>query len=559
MIPDNIIMKVSSNRPFPVLMIFLFTVGWSLIVNGQDTLLTVAEASGYTSTSTHDEVRSFIAGLERSSQYIRSELLAVSAEGREIPLAVIGNPLPAGPEDLANDDRMVVYIQANIHAGEVEGKEASLMLMRDLLRAPDSAIFKKLVLLVVPNLNADGNDKISPEHRSYQNGPVNGVGLRRNGQYLDLNRDAMKLESPEMRGVVTRVLNRWDPAVTVDCHTTNGSYHEEPITFTWMMNPNGNRDLINYMRDVMMPDVHRTLFEKYNVENVFYGEFIDRMQMEKGWMSYASEPRYMVNYIGVRNRLAILNENYVYAAYETRVKGCYHLLQTILEYVSDNREEIRKMLDEADGRLPGRDYAPGIPDSFAIEYEGRPTPEKVTIKAFEADTIPGARGYWRYIKTDRKRTVTVDYIADYYPVKSIPVPYAYLLTVPAKEVVANLRDHGIIMEELAEAKQLEVESFRIDELKGSRRLNQGHYTNSVKGEYEIEQMGFPAGTLIIRTNQPLGNLVSGLLEPQADDSMLKWNFFDRYLVPQWGGGYYPYPVYRLMEKEDLELHPFLNF
>ena len=183
--------------------------------------------------------------------------------------------MPVSPADLKNDKRIVVYIQANIHAGEVEGKEASLMLARELVTNRKPPMAENVILLICPNLNPDGNDQISTLHRTNQNGPKNGVGVRHNGQYLDLNRDAMKLETPEMTGVVTRVLNRWDPAVIVDCHTTNGSFHEEPVTFTWMMNPNGDTSLIHHMRDNVMPGISSILRDQHGIENCFYGEFVD--------------------------------------------------------------------------------------------------------------------------------------------------------------------------------------------------------------------------------------------------------------------------------------------
>jgi hypothetical protein len=376
------------------------------------------------------------------------------------------------------------------------------------------------------------------------------VGVRYNGQFLDMNRDAMKLETPEISGVVSKIFNVWDPAITVDCHTTNGSYHEEPVTFTWMMNPNGSRNLINFMRDKMMPDVHSQLRDNYKVENLFYGEFIERLDLDKGWISYASEPRYLVNYIGVRNRLAILNENYVYADYKTRVQGCYFLLRTILDYASANKNDILKILQRADEQLVNRNFEVGK-DSFAIEYQGVATPEKITIKAFEADTIPGAKGYWRYRQSDRKRTVTVPYIADYFPTKSIKMPFAYLLTIPDKDVLDNLKKHGIEVEKLSKNLTLSVERFKITELKGAGQLNQGHYTQIIKGEFVVEEKEFAAGTYLVKTNQKLGNLAACLLEPQSDDGLLLWNYFDKYLVPQWGGDFFPYPVYRLMEKTDL--------
>ncbi len=529
--------------PF-LLFLFLFQ-----NVRAQFEVQTVAEKSDYTSTSTYADVMQFIQAL-KSSPLLQVENFATTAERKELPLLILADPLPESPAALVNDDRIVVYIQANIHAGEVEGKAGVQMLARDILNGKYPGLLDEMVLLLVPILNADGNDKIDTHNRTNQNGPVNGVGVRYNGQHLDLNRDALKLETPEIRGVVSNIFNKWDPAITVDCHTTNGSYHEEPVTFVWMMNPNGERTLINYMRDDMMPSVSETLLNKYQVENVFYGEFIDRMNLEKGWISYASEPRYLVNYVGVRNRLAILNENYVYADFETRVNGSYHLLVSILEFAASHKKEIKQLLAEADKLTVERGIDPSVSDSFAIEYRGVPTPKPITIKAFEADTIPGAKGYWRYKKSDRKRTVTVPYIADYYATRSVKFPYAYLITVPDERVLDVLQNHGIRTERLASDTELPVEGFQFEEINPAPRLFQGHYLNQTEGKPVAETKTFKKGTVVVRTAQPLGNVIAYLLEPQSDDGLLKWNFFDRYLVPQWGRGYYPYPVYKVLSKQE---------
>ena len=529
----------------------LITLMFLIPALAQNELNTTAESSAYTSTSTYEDVMGFIRELGKSSPYIRLETMATSTEGRDVPLMIIADPLPESHELPADDKRIVVYIQANIHAGEVEGKEATQMLARDLLKKHPKEIFDNLVILICPILNPDGNEKISTKNRTRQNGPVNGVGVRHNGQFLDLNRDAIKLETPEIRGVVGNVLNRWDPAILVDCHTTNGSYHEEPVTFTWGLNPNGDRSLINYMRDQMMPDVSGLLLDKYNIENVFYGTFVDYKDYSKGWTAYASEPRYLVNYVGVRNRLAILDENYSYADFKTRVWGCYYLLWSILDYAEEHKNEIHKLLADADEKTVNRGLSPAITDSFAIEYKGRPTPEDITIKAYELDEYVDDNGRTRYKQSDRKMTVTVPYIADYWPTKNIRFPYAYLLNPTDPEIINLIQDHGIQLEQLKEETTLSVERFKIEELKGAERLYQGHYMNDITGEFILEEKTFPAGTYVVFTTQPLGSLAAYLLEPQADDGFMKWNIFDRYLVPQWGRGYYPFPVYRVVEKTEI--------
>ncbi|MGC1391250.1 MAG: M14 family metallopeptidase [Bacteroidales bacterium] len=523
---------------------------------GQVNPQTIAEKSDFKSTSNYNDVRTFIDQLRKSSHNIRIETLATTTEGREVPLLIIGNPLPVSPKDLINNKRIVVYIQADIHAGEVEGKEATLMYVRDLLKEKNPEILRNVVLLVCPLFNPDGNEKINPLNRTYQNGPVNGVGVRYNGQFLDLNRDAMKAESPEVRGVLSNVFNKWDPAVFMDCHTTDGSYHVEPTTFTWMVNPDGDNSLIAYMREKMMPEMSRTLAEKYKIENCFYGEFFDMMNPEKGWVLDASEPRYIVNYFGIRNRLGILNENYVYADFKSRVMGCYYLIHSLMEYTSNHKSEIESMINSADKRTLTRGENPAVSDSFAIEYKVRPVSDKVTIRTYEAELISETSGRKSYRRTERQKDVTVPYYIDYYPTKNVRFPFAYLLTTSDPSITDLLKRHGIKLEKLSSDSKLEVQQFEITDLKGAVRLNQGHYTNTINGKFISTPVDFPAGTIVVRTAQPLGNLAAYLLEPQSNDGLVFWNFFDRCLVPQWGIGYNPYPVYKVLDRIDLKTSEF---
>ncbi len=525
-------------------------------LSGQTDLLTIAESSGFKSTSKYNDVMSFIEKLDKLSDLIRVETISKSTEGREIPLLIIGDPLPESPTQLVDDSRIVIYIQANIHAGEVEGKEASLMFARDLLVDKERSLLKNIVLLICPNFNPDGNEKVSTENRTNQNGPVNGVGVRHNGQFLDLNRDGIKAESPEVKGLLTKVFNTWDPAVFMDCHTTNGSFHVEPVTFTWMVNPNGDNSLIYYMRDKMIPEMSETLHKKYNVENCFYGEFRNMMKPEEGWYYSASEPRYMSNYYGLRNRFGILNENYVYADYKSRVYGCYYLIKSLSEYVSAHKKEIKEMLRDVDTKTINRGLNPSVSDSFAIEYNVKAAPETVTIKTYEVEPVNDPNVWPPFRRTDRRKDVTIPYYVDYYPSRTVKFPYAYIVTVNDEEVIDLLKLHGIMLEKLTDAATFEVDRFEITQLKGATRLNQGHYTNTITGEYVKDTIDFPAGTLVVRTAQPLANLAAYMLEPESNDGLLTWNFFDRYLVPQWGRGFYPYPVYKVIGKVEIKTKPY---
>ena len=513
---------------------------------------TAAETTEYAATSTYADVLSFIRDLQKLSPLVRVETLCTSAEGRDVPLLVIGKPLPQDPLALRYDKRVVVYFQANIHAGEVEGKEATLMLARDILLDPKLPYLDKVVLLIAPIFNADGNDKMDPRNRMGQVGPEKGSGVRHNGQNLDLNRDAMKLESPEMRGLVRNVFLRWDPLVLVDCHTTDGSYHEEPVTYSWPLCPNGDPAIIKYMREKMLPAVDATLEKKYGTLSIPYGDPRDFQDMEKGWETFSHQPRFVTNYAGLRNRLSILDENYNYADFKTRVLGNYNLLKAILDYCEANAPELSRLVADADARTVLRGVAPKETDTFGLDIDVQALPEKVSVRGYEMEVTPREGSPYPQIKrTGRKKTYIMPYFADFVAKRTVRLPYAYLIPVFDTDVLEKLRQHGIAVERLTEAVILETEAFRLKEIKGAERLYQGHRTNAVKGEYAVEKREFPKGTLVVRTAQALGRLAAYLLEPESDDGLLVWNFFDRDIVSQWGRGAQTYPVYKLYFPQSL--------
>jgi hypothetical protein len=507
--------------------------------------LTKAEASGFTATSRQADVMDFIRDLQRLSPRVRVEILGVSTEGRPIPMLIIGDPVPASPQDLNYSDKLVIYFQANIHAGEVEGKEASLMLARDLALGEASRFLDKLVVLIVPDFNPDGNERISPDNRSDQAGPEQGVGVRANGQNLDLNRDGMKLESPEVRGLVQNVMQRWDPAVLLDSHTHNGSYHEEVVTYVWSLNPNGDRSLISYMSDVFSPGVDKILKDKHNTLCIPHGDFMSTEEPEKGWAPLGPEPRYISNYIGLRNRLGILNENYPYAPFKDRVMGAYRLFLSISEYGQAHAADIRSLIREADRRTVSRGMRPTEQDTFGVEFDVRPIGRKITVHGYEMETYTAENGRPGTRKTDRTQTYTMPFYSDYFATRTVRLPYAYLIPRPIPEVKALLERHGVCVETLVEPTRLSVESFFVTKLEGQAQPYQGHRLNRVKGEYKQAEVEFPAGTLVVTLAQPLANVASSLLEPESDDGLVVWNFFDRYLVQQWSQAPQVYPVYKL--------------
>ena len=516
---------------------------------------TTAEATDYAATSTYADVLAFVRELQELSPFVRVETIATSTEGRAIPLLVIGKPVPEDPLAVRYDKRIVVYVQANIHAGEVEGKESTLMLARDIVLDPKLPYLDRIVLIIAPIFNADGNDKMDPRNRMGQVGPDKGSGVRHNGQGLDLNRDAMKLESPEMAGLVRNVLGRWDPLLLVDCHTTDGSFHQEPVTYSWPLCPNGDPSVLRYARDKMLPAVDAALEKKYGTLSVPYGDPMDFKDMEKGWQTFGHEPRYMTNYVGLRDRLSVLIENYNYADFRTRVAGNYHMLQALLDYCWANAAELQRLVTDADARTIQSGLAPAETDTFGLDIEVRPLPGKVSIQGYEmeapASPAEGGGPFPRMRPTDRKKIYTMPYYADFVAKRTVRLPFAYLIPLAGTDIPDKLRQHGIAVERLTAPVTLETEAFRPKEIKGAERLYQGHRTNSVKGEYAVEKREFPKGTWLVRTAQPLGRLAAYLLEPESDDGLLVWNYFDRDIVSQWGRGAQTYPVYKLYVPQGL--------
>lgn len=533
--------KKASNQPAPLKDFYQ-----EMIARVPADLLTVAERSQFTATSLYQDVLNYISELQKISPNLVVENIGRTAEGRDIPMLILSHPPVYTPQAARQMKKMVVYIQANIHAGEVEGKEASLMLAREILLTSEHPYLANLVILIVPNLNADGNEKISPANRPQQPGPEKGVGTRQNALNQDLNRDAIKLESPEMKAVVSKILNRWDPALVVDCHTTDGAYHQETVTYSWPVNPNSDRQLLLYQRETMLPAMVKGLKEKYQTLAAPYGMFRDWRDPAKGWETFEPQPRYFTNYAGIRNRLSILDENYVHADYRTRVISCYYFLKSILDYCSQKTAEIQKLLEEADQRTVLQGLTPQG-QSFALDFELKALPNPVTINTYETEVAERPGGGFPQLKpTERLKPVTVPYFADYLPKRTIPLPYAYLLSVPDPVIIEKLIAHGLLVESLTTEANLEVEVFQPKEIKASERPFQGHRLNQVQGEYKKESRKFQPGTILVRTAQPLGYLAAYLLEPESDDGLVAWNFFDKYLFGQWQRGLSELPVYRLL-------------
>lgn len=499
-------------------------------------LQTAAEKSNFTATSRHSDVIDFCERLAKQSPLIRLGELGKSAEGRSLPLVILADPPIATPEEAQRSKKLVVFAMANIHAGEVDGKEALLMLARDLAAASERPLLKNLVLVFAPIFNADGNEKISKDNRRTQNGPTEGVGTRTNAQGLDLNRDFVKVESPEVRALVL-LLNRWDPAIVIDCHTTDGSYHRYALTYEGGRCPAGDENLITFVRDEMLQDVGKRLKKATGYSTYFYGNFsTDRSR----WETVTPTPRYGTHYVGLRNRIAILSESYTYAPFKDRVLASRGFVQSILEYSADNKPKIEKLLSAARQSTVQAGKERSGSSKLIVRHRDAPVGPEHRLLGFVEETKDGRRR-----PTQQHQEYPVQYWGGSESVKSVSRPAAYLIPAQFSKVTENLQRHGLEVDELREDIELDVEVCRVQKVTRAD-LFQQHATVTIEVQPRKETRRLPAGTIMVRMAQALGSLAGYLLEPESMDGLTTWNFFDSALREG-----QDHPVVRLLEAAPL--------
>jgi dipeptidyl aminopeptidase/acylaminoacyl peptidase len=466
---------------------------------------TVAETSGYQSTSRYADVVDFCAGLAKRSPLVRVETFGTSHEGRPLPLVVVADPPVTSAEEAAKSGKLVVLAFANIHAGEVDGKEALLALARDITAEKGHPLLKDLVILFVPILNADGNEKIDPKNRPRENGPATGAGTRENAQKLDLNRDFVKLESPEVRALV-KLVTTWDPVVVVDCHTTNGSKHRFTLTY------DGSRYPTSEVQAGLPGQMLKEATERVKKESGFdigpYGNF---SQDRTRWETYPATPRFGVQYFSLRGRLSFLSESYSYAPFKDRVRVSYAFVKALFESAVTHKENITRLYSLFESR----------PQHIAVKTKTVAEPRRLTVPGFEEELKDGRR-----VATDRPKDYSLEYVNRVTHDKLVSLPFAYLIPAPYAAAADTLRRHGIPVEELREDIALPVEAYTVREYSPQPRAFQNHKLVTVAADMKRDERMVPAGTFLVRTTHKLGDLAGYLLEPESEDGLVTWNFFD---------------------------------
>ena len=491
-----------------------------------DAIRTVPEKTAFKDTSRYTDVVAFLEALDQASDRVHLTTFGTTNEKRMLPLAVIGAP-DASAAAVKRTGKLRVYIQGNIHGGEVEGKESAQMLLRDLAAGRHEDWLQAMVFLIAPIYNADGNERFALHNRGPQYGPMGGQGQRPNAQGLDLNRDHMKLDSPEARAVA-KLLTEYDPHVALDLHTTNGTRHAYHLTYSPPLHPGANEGIVDLLRKEWLPAVTKNVRQKYGWEYSYYGNLAGggRRGAAPGegrrWETFDHRPRFNNNYIGLRNRFALLSEAYAYLTFQDRILATNRFMDEALTFAKANADRIRKAVEAADKRgLAGTQ----LPLRAEMKNNG-------TIEVLMGEVSEEKHPVDGHIMNLRKDVKKPETMADYLTFAGLEperVPSAYFIPPQLSQVVDRLRAHGIQLTAVTAATTVSVEEFRIESSTTAPTAFQNHNERTLTGAWTPAQRDVPAGTFRVDMTQPLARLAFYLIEPRSDDGLVDWNLLDEAL------------------------------
>ncbi|HEX9952687.1 MAG TPA: M14 family metallopeptidase [Rubricoccaceae bacterium] len=488
--------------------------------------LTRAESSDFRETSTHADVLAFLDALPPDARRHRTTF-GTTPEGRVLPLVVWGAP-DASPEAALATGKMRVLVFANIHAGEVDGKEALLILLRDLAAGRHDAWADSLVLLIAPIYNADGNDRVAVDNRPLQNGPVAGMGQRPNAAGLDLNRDFAKLAAAESRALVG-VMRDYDPHVVVDLHTTDGTPMAYGLTYAPGLHPDTPAAISSDLFDRWLPQISARLTASggpltYHYGNV-PGAFGEEAAAPRGWYSYSAQARYSANYAGLRGRYGILSESYSYDPFETRVRSSRRFVEEIAEQAWREAAHVRRTTEAADREsIVGRDVA------VRFAFEALPAPVEVLLGRVDtlANPVSGAPMLRNTGDVIRE---TMPAAIRFRAAETTRAPRAYVVEPgPWQEPIRSLLEAHGIRYDFSTPAAIEAigprEVFAIDSTTVADQPTQGIRRQETFGQWtSVLASGSDPEippSLVVPVDQPLGRFITVLLDLRSDDGIVAW-------------------------------------
>lgn len=525
-----------------------------------DPLITLAESSGFRQTSDYQQTREYLKKLADASggKLQLSELPEKSASGEPMLLVTASTEADKSPAGLNGSGKPTLFVEAEIHPGEANGKDAMFMLLRDMTAGakPLAGLLEKVNILFIPTVNVDGDLRRSPYGRINQNGPEV-TGWRVNGQNLNLNRDFTKLDSAEIRNVAW-VFNQYDLSFFADTHSTDGAMY--PYDSSYCHNGNGwSPASSQWMDKVMRGPVYKELEGDGHVVHECIS-LNDNQDPAKGYYPYRTDlARFSNQYGDIRNVPSILIEQHALHPYETQVLGNYVMLKAMFQVIGDNAESLKAAIAKDRERLEAQKeviltWKPG---------KEQHTPFVVGDYRYEQSPITGAR---TIVWSNKPKTLQVPISDNSVPDLVVKRPKQYVVPVQWSEVIARLKAHGIRMKTLEQPTAIEVTLYRMDDIKLAGGFEpdraaaneipgyEGHLLVSGTGKPFQRLQTFPAGSVVIDTDQPLGVLAINLLTAESPDSFWSWGFFNSTLVSaEEPEEYVMEPMARKMLAEDPQL------
>lgn len=492
---------------------------------------TAAEKSGFATTPNYDETLAYLARLVKAAPYkIHLERFGTTGQGRPMVSVVASGSGMFTPEAARTAKLPVILVQAGIHSGEIEGKDAGLALLRDFtVTGKLPHLLDHAVLVFIPVYNIDGHEKSSPYNRINQNGPAQ-MGARGQAQYLNLNRDYVKADAPETRAWL-KLWQRWTPDFLIDVHTTDGADYQYDLTW-YMEDPHKLAAAVSAWQQQAMAHVLPAYEARGHLASI-YLEFKDGADPLKGIENFGSGARFSTGYAALQNRPALLIETHMLKSYAVRVQATYDLVSLLIDYVGQHGAELIKANTEADAATIARASDPTA--QAPVTFKADPTTKDYTLKGYAYSVTQSdiSGGKWIQYDPKRPKTYTIPNANGLLPDITVVPPAAYVVPAQWQDVIARLDAHGVRYRHLTCPLKLQGTSYQIEDPVWSEKPFEGHHMlQTFKASHVTREDLLPAGSVVVPLDQPAANVAIELLEPQAEDSLLRWGYLDAIFEPK---------------------------
>jgi hypothetical protein len=488
-----------------------------------DPLLTYYEKSGFVATPSYDETVAYCKQLDAASPFIQYATFGMSPQGRKLPLLIVDSESRFDPLSARRAGKVVWLIVAGIHPGEIDGKDAGFMFLRDLaIQQQFGGVPQNITILFVPIFNVDGHERFGPYNRINQDGPEE-MGWRTTAQNLNLNRDFLKADAPEMQAWL-KLFQQWLPDFFMDIHVTDGADYQYVMTYGLETFGNMDAGLTEWSMEKLIPVMEKKMDEA-GYPAFPYVMFRKWHDPRSGLRSGAAGPRYSQGYAAAQNRIGLLVENHSLKDYRTRVSGTYELLKIInglLQSEASALVELNQLADEYAASAAFRD------EPFPVAFSAGKDSVMVEFRGVEYDVVKSdlTGGDWFIYYPDKPKTYQVPYFNHQSPSKTVALPEAYIIPPEWTEVTEKLGLHGIQYTVLKEPAKFKVQTFKFRDYSWSKTPYEGRLSLTTSWDTIYQEKIYPAGSVVINTDQRTSRVMAHMLEPLSPDSYLTWGFFN---------------------------------